>query len=148
MRELRDDIEALGRILVPAPGGEQIPILQLAEIRYVRGPQVIKSEDTFLVGYVLFDKKPAFAEVDVVEAAQAHLAGLRESGTFRLPPGVSYAFAGSYENQVRSQNTLMLVLPLSLCSSSLVILYFHFRRVSTTLLVFSGVFVRGRAASS
>ena len=47
MRELRDSIEELVRILVPAPDGAQIPLGELAEIRYVRGPQVIKSEDTF-----------------------------------------------------------------------------------------------------
>ncbi len=57
LRELRDTIESLERILVPAPGGSQIPIAQLADIHYVPGPQVIKSEDTFLVGYVLFDMR-------------------------------------------------------------------------------------------
>ena len=70
LRELRDQIETLGRILVAAPDGTQIPLEQLAEIRYVRGPQAIKSEDTFLVAYVLLDKKPGYAEVDVVEDCQ------------------------------------------------------------------------------
>ncbi|HUT25631.1 MAG TPA: efflux RND transporter permease subunit, partial [Sumerlaeia bacterium] len=106
MRELRDNIEALGRILVPAPDGAQIPLSQLAEIRYVRGPQMIKSEDTFLVGYVLFDKKPGWAEVDVVEQAQAYLKARIASGEFDLPAGVSYTFAGSYENQVRAARKL------------------------------------------
>ena len=68
LRELRDSIEELGNMLIKAPGGEQIPLRQIAEIRYVRGPQVIKSEDTFLTGYVLFDHKPEYAEVNVVEA--------------------------------------------------------------------------------
>ncbi|MHC4424088.1 MAG: efflux RND transporter permease subunit, partial [Planctomycetota bacterium] len=67
MRELRDQIETLGKILVPAADGAQIPLIQLAKIRYVRGPQAIKSEDTFLIGYVLFDMKPGYAEVDVVQ---------------------------------------------------------------------------------
>ncbi|MDE0839689.1 MAG: efflux RND transporter permease subunit, partial [Kiritimatiellae bacterium] len=53
-RELRDSIEAMERIFVSGAGGTQIPITELAEIRYVRGPQVIKSEDTFLVGYIVF----------------------------------------------------------------------------------------------
>ncbi|RME53163.1 MAG: efflux RND transporter permease subunit, partial [Deltaproteobacteria bacterium] len=87
-RELRDTIESLGRILVPAPDGSQIPLEQLAEIRYVRGPQVIKSEDTFLVGYVLFDMKPGYAEVDVVEDAKRYLEEKIESGEFDLPAGV------------------------------------------------------------
>ncbi|MCK5221023.1 MAG: efflux RND transporter permease subunit, partial [Candidatus Aminicenantes bacterium] len=55
MRELRNSIESLSKILVPTPGGAQIPLTQLTKINYIRGPQVIKSEDTFLVGYVLFD---------------------------------------------------------------------------------------------
>ena len=138
MRELRDQIETLGRILVAAPGGAQIPLEQLAEIRYVRGPQAIKSEDTFLVGYVLFDKAPGFAEVDVVEDCQAYLAEKMASGEFVLPAGVSYTFAGNYENQIRSQKTLSVVLPLALFIIFM-ILYFQFRSIATTTLVFSGI---------
>jgi Cu(I)/Ag(I) efflux system membrane protein CusA/SilA len=73
MRELRDNIETLGKILVASPDGTQIPMTQLAQIKYVRGPQMIKSEDTFLVGYVIFDMKPGRAEVDVVEQARDYL---------------------------------------------------------------------------
>ena len=139
-RELRDNLEALERILVAGSGGAQIPIAELAEIRYVRGPQVIKSEDTFLVGYVVFDKMKDHAEVDVVERAQAHLERQLETGRLNLPRGVSYAFAGSYENQQRAARTLAMVLPLALVTIFL-ILYFQFRSVTTTLLVFSGIFV-------
>jgi len=140
MRELRDSIEELGRILVPAAGGAQIPITQLAEIRYVRGPQVIKSEDTFLIGYVLFDKREGWAEVDAVEQAQAYLDERIETGEFELPAGVSFTFAGSYENQVRSEKKLMVLLPLALLLIFL-ILYFQFHSVLTTTLVFSGILV-------
>ncbi len=140
MRELRDQIETIGKILVPSPTGAQIPIDQLAKIRYVRGPQVIKSEDTFLTGYVLFDKQPDAAEVDVVEDCQRYLKEKIASGEFNLPPGVSYTFAGSYENQVRSQKTLAVVLPLSLFVIFL-ILYLQFRSVATTTLVFCGIVV-------
>jgi Cu(I)/Ag(I) efflux system membrane protein CusA/SilA len=140
LRELRDSIETLGRILVPAPDGTQIPLEQLAEIRYVRGPQAIKSEDTFLVAYVLFDKKPGYAEVDVVEDCMAFLRGKIDSGDFVLPAGVSYRFSGSYENQIRAQKTLSVVLPLALFLIFL-ILYFQFKQVPTTLLVFSGIIV-------
>ncbi|HUV39883.1 MAG TPA: efflux RND transporter permease subunit, partial [Planctomycetota bacterium] len=146
LRELRDRIETLGRILVPAapaPGqavGAQIPLDQIAEIRHIRGPQAIKSEDTFLVGYVIFDKKPGHAEVDVVEDCKRQLEAARASGEFVVPAGVDYEFAGSYQNQVRSQRTLTLVLPLALFII-FVILYFQFKAVSTTLLVFSGILV-------
>ncbi len=136
-RERRDRIETLGDVLVAAPDGTQVPLVQLAEIRYVRGPQVVKSEDTFLTGYVLFDAKPGHAEVDVVEQSSAFL---KEDLEPTLPDGVSYAFAGSYQNQVRSQKTLSVVLPLALFTI-FVILYFQFRSVPTTLLVFSGILV-------
>ena len=139
-RELRDSLEELGGILVPAPGGVQIPLEQLAEIRYVRGPQAIKSEDTFLVGYVLFDKKPGSAEVDVVMDAQRYLQSKIDSGELEIPAGVSYTFAGSYENQVRSEKRLMIVLPVALFVIFLV-LYFQFKSVLTTGMVFSGIFV-------
>lgn len=139
-RELRDEAESLGRILVPTEMGQQIPLEQLAEIKYVRGPQVIKSEDTFLLGYVLFDMKAGNAEVDVVEDAQAFLQEKIESGELVLPAGVSYTFAGNYENQVRSQKTLMVVLPLAL-GIIFLILYFQFKSVITTSLVFSGIMI-------
>ncbi|MHC4417933.1 MAG: efflux RND transporter permease subunit, partial [Planctomycetota bacterium] len=140
MRELRDQIETLGKILVAGVGGAQIPLVQLAEIRYVRGPQAIKSEDTFLVGYVLFDKKPGYAEVDVVEDCQRYLEAKIASGELVVPDGVSYVFAGSYENQVRAAKTLMLVIPLALLIIFL-ILYLQFKSVTTSLLVFSGILV-------
>ncbi|MBN2290516.1 MAG: efflux RND transporter permease subunit [Candidatus Glassbacteria bacterium] len=138
LRELRDNLESLERIIVPAPDGTQVPLGQLAEIEYVRGPQMIKSEDTFLVGYVVFDKKPGFAEVDVVEQTQDYLQARMDNGELEVPQGVSFVFAGSYENQVRSEKTLMVVLPLALLIIFL-ILYLQFGSVSTTLLVFSGI---------
>jgi len=139
-RELRDQIETLGKILVPAPDGTQIPLEQVAAIRYVRGPQVIKSENTRLVGYVVFDKKPGYAEVDVVETCQRYLETKREAGELVLPSGVSYKFAGSYENQLRARRTLSVILPMALFVIFM-ILYFQFRSVATTLLVFSGIVV-------
>jgi len=142
LRELRDTVEGLEKILVASPNGEQVPLTQLAEIRYVRGPQMIKSEDTFLTGYVLFDMKPGFAEVDVVEQAKAHLEEKIRLGQLVLPPGVSFAFAGTYENQVRAQKKLALVIPLALFVIIL-ILYLQFRTMSTTFMVFTGIFVTG-----
>jgi len=139
-REVRDNIEALGKVLVAGAEGEQIPIIQLAEIRYVRGPEVIKSEDTSLVGYVLFDKKPGFAEVEVVEAADRLIRQKEAGGEFLRPAGVEITFAGTYENQLHASRTLMVLVPISLFTIFL-ILYFQFRAVSLTLMVFVGVLV-------
>ena len=139
-RELRDQIETIGRILVPTAAGPQIPLVQLTEIRYVRGPQAIKSEDTFLIGYVLFDMKAGHAEVDVVEECQKYLKAKIDSGEFVIPEGVSYTFAGSYENQIRAAKTLSVVIPLALFII-FIILYFQFKSTVTSLLVFSGIIV-------
>jgi len=140
VRELRDQIESLAKILVPASNGPQIPLIQLADIRYVRGPQAIKSEDTFLIGYVLFDKKEGYAEVDVVEDCQRYLKAKIDSGEFVVPAGVSYTFAGSYENQIRAAKTLSVVIPVALFIIFM-ILYFQFKSTIVSLLVFSGIIV-------
>ena len=138
LRELRNEIESMERILIPTKSGAQIPIAQVADIEYDRGPQVIKSEDTFLTAYVLFDMKPGNAEVNVVNECQAELDKRIASGDLVLPPGVTFSFAGNYENQVRSQKTLKLVLPLALFIIFM-ILYMQFRSTITTWIVFSGI---------
>ena len=141
LRELRDTIESLKKILVSGPGGTQVPLGEVAAVRYVQGPQAIKSEDTRLVGYVIFDKKPGYGEVDVVERARAFLDEKIAEGELVLPPGTSRpTFIGSYQNQVRSAKTLAVVLPLALLLI-FIILYLQFRSVSTTLLIFAGVFI-------
>ncbi len=140
LRELRTTLEDMERVLVPTPGEAQIPLSELAEIRYVRGPAVIKTEDTFLTSYVVFDKQQGWAEVDVVEQCQRYLEAKRASGEWELPAGVSFVFAGSYENQLRATKTLRVVLPVALFLIFL-ILYLQFRAVSTTLMIFTGVFV-------
>lgn len=139
-REFRDNPEALKKILIPTASGAQVPLHDLADITYTRGPQMIKSENTFLVSYVIFDKLDGYAEVDVVENARATLDGLLDSGEFVLPGGVSYTFTGNYENQVRATKRLALVVPVSLVIIFL-ILYFQFRSVISTSLIFTGILV-------
>jgi len=139
-RELRDNPGDLKRILVPSMNGVQIPLGEIADIEYTRGAQMIRSENTFLVGYVIFDKLEGKAEVDVVNEAAKILKGKIESGELILPPGVSYKFAGNYENQVRATKRLAIVIPLSLLLI-LLLLYFQFRTVIASFIHFSGVFV-------
>jgi len=138
-QELRDDPEAIRKILVPTRSG-QIRLGELIDIRYEQGPQSIKSEDGFLVGYVLFDRLDDFSEVEVVNNAQSYLEGLTEAGRLDIPAGVSYRFAGNYEQQVRANERLSLVVPIAL-GLIFLILYFQFKSVTTALMVFSGVFV-------
>ena len=139
-RDYRDNPEAIKRILIPTPTGAQIPLGDLVNVEYTRGPQMIKSENTFLVGYVIFDKKDNYAEVDVVEKADKYLKQKIESGELVIPAGVSYVFTGNYENQVRATKRLLIVVPISLIIIFL-ILYFQFKSVSSSLLIFSGIIV-------
>lgn len=137
-RELRDNPESLGDILIYTPTGAQIPISQIVDFEYVRGPQAIKSEETFLVGYVLFDKRDGFSEGVVVDDAQKMIQARIDSGDLNVPSRVSYKFSGSYENQVRAEKRLSLIVPLVLVIVFL-ILYFQFKSVTTSLMVFSGI---------
>ncbi len=137
-RELRDDPSALGKILMATPTGAQIPLSQIIDFEYVRGPQAIKSEETFLVGYVLFDKMDGFSEVTVVNDAQQAIQNKIDSGQLTVPSGVSYKFSGSYENQVRAEKRLSIIVPLVL-GIVFLILYFQFKSVSTSLMVFTGI---------
>lgn len=139
-RERRNSVEALRKILVPTSDGEQIPLGQLAEIKYREGPRSIKGENSFLTGYVFFDKKSGEAETDVVEDAKRHLRDRLADGGLKLPENVSYAFAGNYENQLRAARRLALVIPLCLLVIA-ILLYLQFRSLVTGLLVFSGVAV-------
>jgi len=139
-REFRDNPDDLKKILLPTPSGEQVPLSELASIEYVRGPQMIKSEDTFLTSYVIFDMKPGNAETNVVEEAQAVIEAKLASGEFKLPDGVTYKFTGNYENQIRASKRLMIVVPISLVMIFL-ILYFQFKDFAPSLMVFTGIFV-------
>lgn len=149
-KELRNDPSKIEAIYIATPSGTQIQLGDVVDIKYEQGPQSIKSEDGFLVGYVLFDRltdeeamdlgKEPRTDVEVVEIARDFLDEKVASGELKIPKGVSYKFAGNYEQQVRSKNRLLIVIPISLILIFL-ILYFHFSSVTTSLLVFSGVFV-------
>ncbi len=139
-RELRSDPQALERIYLPTSSGQQIPLGDLINIRYEPGAQSIKSEDGFLIGYVLFDKENGYSEVQVVNNAQNYLDKIIDDGTLTVPAGISYRFAGNYEQQVRASKRLNLVVPIALAIIFL-ILYFQFKSVMISLMVFTGVFI-------
>jgi Cu(I)/Ag(I) efflux system membrane protein CusA/SilA len=139
-RELRTSTADLKKILVPSMTGVQVPLGELADIIYTRGPQMIRSENTFLNGYVIFDKIASKAEVDVVEEAQRFITQKIESGDLKITPGVTFKFAGNYEQQIRATKRLSVVIPISLMIIFL-LLYFQFKTVTASAIHFSGVFV-------
>ncbi|ASB49916.1 efflux RND transporter permease subunit [Alkalitalea saponilacus] len=137
-REWRDDYEKMKRILLPAHNGTLIPLEELAEITYRSGPAMIRGENTFLVGFVLFDRESGYAEGSVVNDAKQHLRNLIGSGDLVVPEGVSYQFSGSYENQIRAEKRLSIIIPLVLVVIFL-LLYFQFKSTITSFIIFSAI---------
>ena len=139
-RELRSDPEALKRIYVSTRKGVPLQLGDLVDIRYEQGPQSIRSEDGFLVSYVLFDREADIAEADLVERVKTDFDRKIASGELSVPAGISYDFAGTFEQHLRASKRLSLVIPIALVLIFL-ILYFHFRSAALSLMVFSGVLI-------
>ncbi|MGH7534259.1 MAG: efflux RND transporter permease subunit, partial [Gemmatimonadales bacterium] len=107
-RELRDDLERLGRVLVMTPSGAQVPLSQVAELKTVLGPSMIRNENGLLAGYVYVDT----ADSDIggfVERAKAAVAA-----RVSLKPGYSLEWSGQYENMLRVRERLKVVVPLTI----------------------------------
>lgn len=139
-RELRENPDELERLIIPTATGAQIPLGDVADIEFTKGAQMIQSENTFLVGYVIFDKLKDKAEVDVVREADAVLKEKLGKGEISLPKGVSYTFAGNYEQQAHATQRLLIIIPISLIAI-LLILFFQFKSITASFIHFSGVFV-------
>jgi Cu(I)/Ag(I) efflux system membrane protein CusA/SilA len=107
-RELRDNIEALKRVLVPTPTGEQIPIAQLATITPRKGPMVIRTEDTRPNAWVYVDIKNVDVGTYVQNAARA------VAREVKLPTGYDMIWSGEYEYMQRAEQRLMYVVPMTL----------------------------------
>ena len=107
-RDLREDLEALRRVLVLTPSGAQIPLSQLADIRKVTGPSMIRNENGFLAGYVYVDT--ALTDIGgFVERAKTAVAEAAQ-----LPQGYSLEWSGQYENLLRVRERLKLVVPITI----------------------------------
>ncbi|BBO85937.1 cation transporter [Desulfosarcina ovata subsp. sediminis] len=130
--ELRDTPEKLRRILVPTPTGAQVPIAQLADIRIVKGPPVVKSENARNSAYVYVD----LAGIDVGSYVKNAQRVIKDKLT--LPPGYSLVWSGQYEYMIRAQKRLMIVVPMTLLIIFL-LLYFNFKNVNESLLVMLSV---------
>jgi Cu(I)/Ag(I) efflux system membrane protein CusA/SilA len=130
--ELRDTPEKLRRILVPTPTGAHVPIAQLADIRIVKGPPVVKSENARNSAYVYVD----ITGIDVGTYVKAAQKTVQEK--IDLPPGYSLVWSGQYEYMVRAQKRLMIVVPMTLLLIFL-LLYFNFKDITESLLVMLSV---------
>lgn len=139
-REARSHPTDIENIWIKTPEGAHLPLKELAELKYEQGPQSIKSENGFLVSYVLFDKEKGEAELTVVDRAKKEIEDLRQSGDLVLPEGIQLEFAGNYQQQQRAAKRLSIAIPVAL-ALIFIILYLQFRSTAVTLMVFSGVAV-------
>jgi Cu(I)/Ag(I) efflux system membrane protein CusA/SilA len=130
--ELRDTPEKLRRILVPTPSGAQVPITQLADIRIVKGPPAIKSENARNNAWIYVDLTGIDVGTYVKKAQQV----IREK--IKLPPGYSLVWSGQYEYMERAQKRLMIVVPLTLIIIFL-LLYFNFKDITDSIIVMLSV---------
>ena len=131
-RERRDDIEELGRILVMTPGGAQVPLGHLADVRMVQGPSMIRNENGLLAGYVFVDVTTSDIGGYVERAKEAVSAGLA------LPTGYSLQWSGQYENMERFWRRMRVVLPVTVVLV-LLLLYANTGSAVKTAIVFLAV---------
>jgi Cu(I)/Ag(I) efflux system membrane protein CusA/SilA len=110
-RDFREDVDALGRVLLPLPSGQgQIPMAEIADVKLVEGPAMIRDENGLLSGYVYVDFDTSKIDVGsyVERAKQAVTAGVK------LPTGYALSWSGQYENMLRVKERLKLIVPITL----------------------------------
>jgi Cu(I)/Ag(I) efflux system membrane protein CusA/SilA len=130
--DFRADLGALGRVLVPVSEDRQIPLSQLADIRPLGGPAMVRNEDGMLVGYVYVDLAGTDPSSYIKEAQQL----LRD--VIELPPGYSLAWSGQYEAMQRVRERLLVVVPLTVFLIVMLI-YLNTRSMVKTSIVLLAV---------
>jgi Cu(I)/Ag(I) efflux system membrane protein CusA/SilA len=148
MRELRNDVDKIKRILVPVAisGGRQsmsipawpaetvarVPLGEIADVRLIKGPTAIKSEEGLLANYVYVD----YSGGDVggyVQKAQEKV-----GAAVKLPDGYRLEWSGEYEYLVKTHERLKLVIPLTILII-FVLLYFNTKSVTKSFIVLLAV---------
>jgi Cu(I)/Ag(I) efflux system membrane protein CusA/SilA len=133
LRDFRADFGALGRVLVPASGGQkQIPLSQLATFKTTSGPSMIRNEDGLLTGYVYVDIAGRDPNGYIEEAGRL----LREK--IKLPTGYAVSWSGQYEGMQRAKDRMAVVVPVTLFLI-LLLLYLNTRSFTKTFIVLLAV---------
>jgi Cu(I)/Ag(I) efflux system membrane protein CusA/SilA len=131
-RELRDNLEALQRVLVPTLSGAQVPLAQLADIRMTTGPAMIRDENGLLTGYVYVDIQGSDLGSYVAKAKRA------VDAQVALPAGYALEWSGQYENMLRVRERLKIVVPITLLLI-FILLYMNTKSPAKALLVMLAV---------
>lgn len=139
LREFREDIPELEKILLPTSTGAQVPLAQVVTIKSVLGPQEIKGERGLLVGYVTMNTRDR-DEVSVVEDAERELQAALKDGRLKLPAGYYWEWSGQFENQVRATKRMSILVPVCLFIM-FVMLYLGFERWWIAPIIYFGILV-------
>jgi Cu(I)/Ag(I) efflux system membrane protein CusA/SilA len=127
-RELRDNLPALRRVLIPTPSGAEIPLGQVADLQIKKGPAAIKSENARRTAWLYVDLR----DIDV--GSYVKMAKKVVDTTVEFPPGYSIVWSGQYEYMQRAQERLRLVVPVTLLIIFL-LLYFNFKNIGESLII-------------
>lgn len=136
-RDVRDNLDELGGVLVTTPAGAQIPITEVADIQHVVGPAAIRGINGKLVGYVMFNPVEV-DETTLIQRVEKRVKQAIDGGEVDWPQGYSYRWVGQYKEAQKANQRLSWIIPIAL-AMILLLVFLHFRRLSTTLIVFAGV---------
>jgi copper/silver efflux system protein len=136
-REMRDRLDRIGDTLISTATGAQVPITEVADIHYVTGPSSIRGVNGRLVGYVMFNPVNV-DEAALIRRVEERVRQARANGEVDWPEGYSMRWVGQYREAQRANERLRLIIPAAILVI-LVLVYLHFRRFSTALIVFAGL---------
>ena len=131
-REFRDAPQTLDRVLVATPAGAQVPISQLAKIKFATGPTLIRSEGAQLAGYVYIDVAGRDLGGYVNQAKQI------VDQQVKLPPGYTVQWSGQYEYMEHAKQRMKYIIPLTLLTI-FVLLYLSTHSITKVMLIFLAV---------
>jgi heavy metal efflux system protein len=128
----RKDLSDVQNLLIAVPGGAQIPLNQVAEIKLTEGPNQIQREDAKRRIVIGFNVRGRDVKTVVNELQQ------KVQGTIRLPAGYFVVYGGAFENLEAAQKRLSLAVPISLILI-FIMLYFAFGSISQGLLIYTAI---------
>jgi Cu(I)/Ag(I) efflux system membrane protein CusA/SilA len=137
-RDLRDQIDKLGRLPVVTETGEVVPLEDLAKMATTWGPGMISSEDARLVAHIAFAPSGMVGDLETVEAVESQLRTAQNDGSLKLPTGYSLLAVGSFQNQIEANRRLLIIIPIVIVVD-LLIIYLNFRNLPLTLIIFSQI---------
>ena len=136
--EAKESPESLAQLPIRTPSGAYVALDEVVEITYKAGPQMVRSEDSWPVTYVLFEAEKGFSAPEVVASAEQLLQTWASEGKLPLPTGINYSFDGTYKDTLRAEQRFLWIIPLAFLLIC-VLLYVQFRKLWLVALVFGGL---------